>query len=178
LNLDAAHFREEDSARGYLEKILWPHGPLCPHCGNNEPIYELESGTGTQNPLPGGIYKCGDCRKRFSVTTGTIFARSHIGLDKWLLAVQLMCSTKKGVSALRLQRELKLGAYRSARFMSRRIRWALDHVRELPPGADVIPLLLRLRPGDDMPRPGSRRQKSVWAEVDEELHGPRERSSL
>jgi hypothetical protein len=117
------------------------------------------------------VYKCARCRRRFSVTSDTIFAGSHIALHKWLLASYRICATKGGISALQLQHELQLGSYRSAWFMSRRIRWALDRIPRQWQGDDAIAGLLRVKPVSAMPRPGTRRQKSVWAQVDEELRG-------
>jgi hypothetical protein len=117
------------------------------------------------------VYKCARCRSRFSVTSNTIFAGSHIALHKWLLAGHLICATKDGMSALQLQHELQLGSYRSAWFMSRRIHWAMDRIPRWRKSEDAVADLLQAKPSPGMPRPGTRRQKSVWAEVDEELHG-------
>jgi transposase-like protein len=70
-------------------------------------------------------WKCAACRKQYSVTVGTIFEDSKITLDKWLLAFHLLCSSKKGMSALQIQRMLQLKSYRTAWFMCHRIRWAM-----------------------------------------------------
>ncbi len=87
--------------------------------------YKLEpTGKGKTQVRP-GVYKCKACDKQFSVTVGTVLEDSHIPLHKWLLAFHLMCSSKKGISALQLQRELELGSYRTAWFMCHRIRWAM-----------------------------------------------------
>jgi hypothetical protein len=144
-------FNDPDAAREYLEAKLWPAGPFCPHCGVIENIYKLESKPDTKNKLRAGVYKCGGCRKQFTVTVGTIFEDSHIPLDKWLFATHLMCSSKKGVSALQLQRELWgedsentdkkgrpriNGSYRTAWFMCHRIRWAMTQ----SPMADAVKL--------------------------------------
>jgi len=142
-------FNDPDAAREYLEAKLWPSGPFCPHCGVIDNIYKLESKPDTKNKLRPGVYKCGGCRKQFTVTVGTIFEDSHIPLDKWLFATHLMCSSKKGVSALQLQRELwgeteakdgekkKInGSYRTAWFMCHRIRWAMTQ----SPMADALKL--------------------------------------
>jgi transposase-like protein len=129
-------FQDEDAAREHLEKLLWPKGPVCPHCGVIENIYKLESkpGTKAENKMRKGVYKCGGCRKQFTVTVNTIFSDSHIPLHKWLAAFHLMCSSKKGISALQLQRELwgedeetkrPKGSYRTAWFMCHRIRWVM-----------------------------------------------------
>jgi hypothetical protein len=72
-----------------------------------------------------GLYKRYSCRKRFTVTLGTIFEDSEVPLHKWLLAIKLMCTSKRGVSAHQLMRHLGLGSYRTAWFMCRRVRWAL-----------------------------------------------------
>jgi hypothetical protein len=142
------HFNNTDVARDYLEAKLWPSGPFCPHCGVTENIYKLESKSTTveKNRMRKGVYKCGGCRKQFTVTVGTIFEDSKIPLDKWLFATHLMCSSKKGVSALQLQRELwgetktesgkvKInGSYRTAWFMCHRIRWAMTQ----SPMADAV----------------------------------------
>lgn len=176
--LRAARFREDDSARRYVERILWPSGPICPRCRQTETVYKLVSRPESVHGLGARVYKCARCRHRFSVTSNTIFARSHIALHNWLLASHLICSTKAGVSALQLQHELGLGSYRAAWSMLRRIRWALDRARpswqsawqSASQGEDAIAALLQVKPVSDMPRPGTRRQKSVWAEVNEELH--------
>jgi hypothetical protein len=169
VGLRAAKFRDDDAARRYVEGILWPSGPVCPRCGEIEAVYKLVSRAESVHRLGAGVCKCARCRGRFSVTSGTIFAGSHIALHKWLLASHLICATKDGISALQLQQELELGSYRSAWFMSRRIRWAFSRTRR--PSEDAIADLLRVKPLPGMPRPGTRRQKSVWAQVDEELHG-------
>ena len=118
-------FRDEDSARAYLEKKLWPEAPVCPHCGVIGEAYKLQSKAGTKNPLRKGVYKCAACREPFTVTVGTIFEDSKIPLHKWLLAVHLLCSSKKGISAHQLWRNLELGSYRTAWFMAHRIRYAM-----------------------------------------------------
>lgn len=110
----------EDEAREYLESIRWPDGPVCPHCGCFENIGKLEG----ESHRP-GLYKCYDCRKQFTVTVGTVMHRTKIGLDKWVLAFHLMCSSKKGISAKQLQRNLDLGSYRTAWHMAHRIRAAM-----------------------------------------------------
>jgi len=118
-------FQDDDAARQHLEGLLWPDGPVCPHCGVMEESTKLEMQEGTKTHARKGVYQCNGCRKQFTVTIGTIFEDSHIPLHKWLLAIHLMCSSKKGVSALQLQRNLELGSYRTAWFMCHRIRWAM-----------------------------------------------------
>src|SRR5205814_4941176 len=109
----------EDEARAYLEKLLWPNGAVCAHCGNKN-VYRMEG-----NTIRDGLYNCRDCRKPFTVTVGTIFEDSHLPLTKWIKAFHLMCSSKKGISALQLQRNLGLGSYRTAWHMAHRIRLAM-----------------------------------------------------
>jgi transposase-like protein len=124
-----AHYQDEDAAREHYESIRWPDGPVCPHCGVIEESYKLNGKTTRK-----GLYKCGGCRQPFTVTVGTIFEDSKIPLHKWLLAIHLMCSSKKGISAHQLWRNLwgvntetgkPNGSYRTAWFMAHRIRWAL-----------------------------------------------------
>lgn len=117
--IEAAKLTEEE-ARDYLEEIRWPDGPVCPHCGCFESIGKLEG----ESHRP-GLYKCYDCRKQFTVTVGTVMHRTKIGLDKWVLAFHLICSSKKGISAKQLQRNLDLGSYRTAWHMAHRIRAAM-----------------------------------------------------
>jgi transposase-like protein len=106
-------------AAEYLESIRWPNGPVCPHCGDGEKRhYPLKSKTRR-------LYKCAACRKQFTVTVGTIFEGSHVGLNKWLLAFYLLCSSKKGMSAHQLHRMLGV-TYKTAWFMAHRIRYAME----------------------------------------------------
>ena len=113
-----------DQAREYLEKLRWANGRVCPHCGNLE-SYILKPRTNSKQPVRKGVYKCNNCRKQFTVTVGTLFEGSHIPLDKWLIAVSLMCSSKKGISTHQLHRLLGI-TYKSAWFMTHRIRYAMS----------------------------------------------------
>jgi transposase-like protein len=118
-------YQDEDAAREHLEKLIWPDGPVCPKCGVIGEATKLQPKEGTKTHGRKGLYQCNGCREQFTVTVGTIFEDSHIPLHKWLLAFHLMCSSKKGISALQLQRNLELGSYRTAWFMCHRIRWAM-----------------------------------------------------
>jgi len=91
---------------------------VCPHCGLVGEAYKIKA-------KRKGVWKCKSCRKPFTVTIDSIFEDSHIPLHKWLLAIHLMLSSKKGISAHQLMRNLDIGSYRSAWFMAHRIRWAL-----------------------------------------------------
>src|SRR5882724_10795577 len=133
-------FTNEDAAREFLEKTRWPDGAECPHCGLvgeaykiavKEPDLEKLKLTRARYRKPRkGLWKCAGCRKQFTVTVKTIFEDSHIPLHKWLLAIHLMCASKKGVSAHQLMRMLDIRQYKSAWFMAHRIRYAMTG--ELP----------------------------------------------
>jgi transposase-like protein len=109
----------EEQAREYLESLLWADGAACPHCASKD-VYKM-AGTSCRS----GLHRCRACEKQFTVTVGTIFEDSHIPLRKWVRAFHLMCSSKKGISALQLQRNLGLGSYRTAWHMAHRIRLAM-----------------------------------------------------
>ena len=122
-------FHDDDKAREHLEALLWPDGPYCPHCGMiGDRITKLQ-GTSTRP----GLYKCKDCRKPFSVTIGTVMERSHVRFSKWVLAAQLMASSKKGFSALQLQRMIGTN-YETAWFMFHRLRECANNLASGPLG--------------------------------------------
>ena len=114
---NAPHFQSHDAAREYLERLRWGDERVCPHCGS------VSNSFATNKP---GVYRCKakECRKDFTVTTGTVMERSHIALNKWLMAFYLMSSSKKGISSHQLQRTLDI-TIKSAWFMSHRIREAM-----------------------------------------------------
>ncbi|MFB3926463.1 MAG: IS1595 family transposase [Syntrophales bacterium] len=113
-------FQDENEARLYLEKVRWPNGPVCPHCGSTEEHYAIKG-----KSVRPGLWKCRKCRKQFSVTVGTVFESSHIPLNKWLYAAFLLCSSKKGMSAHQLHRMIEV-TYKTAWFMFHRLRYAMD----------------------------------------------------
>lgn len=118
-NLNQPQFQDPDKAREYLEKQVWPNGRVCPHCGVIGEHYVL-SGKSARS----GLYKCQACREPFTVTVGTLFERSKVGLHLWLQAVYLMSASKKGISAKQLERMLGV-TYKTAWFMCHRIREAM-----------------------------------------------------
>jgi transposase-like protein len=121
----AAHFSDDEKAREFLEAQRWPEGPICPHCGELNNAYRLQPKESKKDKhVRPGVWKCAGCREQFTVTVGTIFADSHIPLSKWLLAVHLLCASKKGMSAHQLHRMLRV-SYKSAWFMAHRIRYAM-----------------------------------------------------
>ncbi len=124
------YFYDEAAAFEHVESILWPEGPVCPHCGGMDKAYKLKgvrtkpSKKHPEGKERHGLYKCGHCRKQFTVRIGTIFEESHIPLHKWLQAIFLMCSSKKGISSNQLARVLEI-TVKSAWFLSHRIREAM-----------------------------------------------------
>lgn len=117
--ITAAAMQNDEAALAYLEAVLWPNGPVCPHCGASARIYTLKG----ESTRP-GVRKCGHCRKPFTVTVGTVFERSHVPLHKWVQALYLMCCSKKGISSHQLHRMLGV-SYKAAWFMGHRIREAM-----------------------------------------------------
>lgn len=117
-------FSTPEKAREYLEAVHWPNGPTCPHCGNADAkrIYSIAANPAKK--VRAGLKKCAECRKQFTVTVGTIFEDSHVPLNKWLIAVYLLCSSKKGMSAHQLHRMLGV-TYKTAWFMFHRLRFAV-----------------------------------------------------
>ena len=119
----AQKYSDEAKARELIESLLWPNGPVCPHCKFTE-VYKLEPQAGSSRPGRQGLYCCAACRKQFSVTVGTIFEDSHLPLSKWLMAIFILCSSKKAISAHQIHRMLGI-TYKSAWFMLHRIRFAM-----------------------------------------------------
>ena len=118
-DLTHARFHNEDAARKHIEASRWPDGvAVCPHCGSHD---TMRMAGKTQ----AGMFLCRSCRDKFSCRTGTLMERSHIPLHKWLLAIHLLASSKKGMSAHQLMRNLGIGSYRTAWFLCHRIREAM-----------------------------------------------------
>ena len=115
-------YGNEDKAREYVENLRWANGTVCPHCEGKE-CYRITPKAGSKTRK--GLWKCKSCRKQFTVTVGTIFADSHIPLSTWVIAIHLMCASKKGISAHQLHRMLEI-TYKSAWFMCHRIRHAMS----------------------------------------------------
>lgn len=114
-------FTDETAAREWLESKRWPDGkPFCPHCGE-QGAYKLESKPDSKYPVTPGTWKCKACRKKFTVRIGTIFEESHVPISKWLMAMHLMASSKKGVSSHQIARELDV-TVKTAWFLTHRIR--------------------------------------------------------
>lgn len=106
-------FPTEDSARIYFEDKRWGNERCCPHCGSLSTV-ECKD----HKPMP---YRCKDCRKHFSVRTGTVLAESKIALQKWLMAIWMMTTARKGIPSTQMARELGI-TQKSAWFLAQRIR--------------------------------------------------------
>jgi transposase-like protein len=124
----AREYSDEDKARELLESMRWPNGVTCPHCkqagSECKDVYRLEQKPTSKRPGRKGLFCCAACRKQFSVTVGTVFEGSHIPISKWLMAMFIICSSKKSISAHQLHRMLGI-TYKSSWFMAHRIRFAM-----------------------------------------------------
>src|SRR5918997_6722223 len=116
-DLTAPEFTNEEAAIAHLEASRWPDGPFCPYCGSTN-VHRM--GGKTQ----AGMFLCNDCRDKFTARVGTVMERSHVPIHKWLLAIHLLTSSKKGMSAHQLHRMLGV-TYKTAWFMAHRIREAM-----------------------------------------------------
>ena len=128
--LSHPRFHSEEAAYTYVESVLWPKGPVCPHCGSTKRIGKLG---GKSSRI--GLYKCYVCRKPFTVKIGTIFEDSHVPLDIWVSAFYLIGASKKGISSNQLHRTLGV-TLKTAWFMSHRIREAMRSGDLAPFGAN------------------------------------------
>jgi transposase-like protein len=131
--LSKPYFHDEEAAYAALEALLWPQGPVCPHCGAMDKIYKIAANTAKR--VRHGLYKCGHCKKQFTAKVGTVFEQAHIPLHKCLQAAYLMASSKKGISSNQLARTLEI-TVKSAWFLSHRIREAMADDRPIPMGGE------------------------------------------
>jgi transposase-like protein len=106
-------FPDQETARVYLEGRLWPNGPRCPVCASGERITARKD----------GYYRCNACKEDFTVRTGTIFERSHVPLHKWIYAMYLLVTARKGISSMQLAKEIGI-TQKSAWFVLHRLREA------------------------------------------------------
>jgi transposase-like protein len=106
-------FPDQETARTYLETLLWPDGPRCPVCGTGDKI----------TPRKGGFYRCRQCQEDFTVRTGTVFERSHVPLHKWVYAMYLLVTARKGISSMQLAKEIGV-TQKTAWFILGRLREA------------------------------------------------------
>ena len=112
-------FPDQEAARKYLESRIWANGVRCPCCGLGDRITTRK----------GGYYRCNQCKEDFTVRTGTIFERSHVPLHKWLYAMYLLVTARKGISSMQLSKEIGI-TQKSAWFVLHRLREACSG--ELP----------------------------------------------
>jgi transposase-like protein len=120
--LSKPYFHNEVAAFAFVEGIIWPQGPHCYHCGAVDRITAVKANPEKRIRL--GLHRCGHCKGQFTVRMGTIFEESKLPMCKWLQAIYLMCSSKKGVSSLQLSRTLEV-TYKTAWFLTHRIREAM-----------------------------------------------------
>ncbi len=107
-------FKTEQDCRDFLEQMRWHGKPKCPHCRHDK-VYKFKDGK---------LWKCSECRKKFTVKVGTIFEDSHIPLRKWFLAIYVISAHKKGISSLQLSKDIKI-TQKSAWHLNHRIRYAM-----------------------------------------------------
>ena len=106
-------FPDEIAARKHFELKRWGDTPYCGHCGSIE-VVECKD----HKPM---AYRCRDCRSHFSVRTGTVLAESRLPLHKWLLAIYMLTSARKGIPSTQMAREMGI-TQKSAWFLAQRIR--------------------------------------------------------
>lgn len=128
MNITSPIFQDADKAREHLEALNWPNGPFCPHCGECENVTRMQG----KSHRP-GLHQCNSCKKNFTVTVGTVFERSKVPLNKWLLATYLLSASKKGMSGHQMARMLGV-TYKTAWFMMHRIREAMKDTNNGPIG--------------------------------------------
>jgi transposase-like protein len=164
-NLSAPHFHNEEAAYAYVEKRLWPNGPVCPHCGGVERLSKMQ-GKSTRI----GAYKCYQCRKPFTVKIGTIFEDSKVPMRLWLQAMYLIAGSKKGISSNQLHRVLGV-TLKTAWFMSHRIREAMRDANPALFGGDggevqADETWIGNKPGVERAKGGFRHKMKVVALLD------------
>ncbi len=165
--LSAPHFNDEAAAYAFVEERVWGGTRTCPHCGV---VGKSSAMQGKSTRI--GTYKCYACRKPFTVKIGTIFEGSHIAMRDWLVAIHLMASSKKGISANQLHRTLGI-TLKSAWFMAHRIREAMkrnDNMFTPPMGGEgktleVDETYVGRKPGTKV-RPGAGHMNAVVALVE------------
>ena len=138
MDITAPRFTCENAAREHLESLMWPDGPLCPHCGSVNAKRLPPQARKVTAAHPGGsvrrgVIQCNDCGDQYTVTVGTVFERSKVPLNKWLLANHLLCASKKGMSGHQFARMLGV-TYKTAWFMMHRIREAMTPANPAPLG--------------------------------------------
>src|SRR5450759_1175199 len=127
-DLQSQAFMNDDAAREAMEAVMWPDGPTCPRCGSLDRIGKVSGASARP-----GLYYCGECKRQFTVTVGTIFERSKVPLTKWWMAAHMLNSGKNGVSAHEIHRTIGV-TYKTAWFMMHRLREAMTGMSGGPMG--------------------------------------------
>lgn len=128
--LSRPEFHSEEAAFAHLEKTIWSGEAVCPHCGGVDRITKVRANPAKRIRV--GLWRCGDCKKQFTVKVGTVFEHMRLPLHKALQAVYLVTSSKKGISAHQLHRTLEV-TYKSAWFLLHRIREAMRDDSDIAP---------------------------------------------
>jgi transposase-like protein len=165
--LSRPYFHDETEAFAFVEAIVWPQGPVCPHCGGFERITTVAANPAKR--VRHGLKRCGQCKGQFTVRMGTIFEESKLPMTKWLQAIFLMTAAKKGVSAHQLHRTLEV-TYKTAWFLAHRIREAMRCGDLAPFGAgggmvEVDETYIGVEPGEPI-GPGGNHKMKVLSLVD------------
>jgi transposase-like protein len=116
-------FGTDEACRAHMQRVRWPDGPVCAHCG-------VVNEAGAVGGRP-GVFRCHACKSQFSVTVGTAMEGTHLPLNIWYLAMYLMLSTAKPISAMSLSRQMQI-QYRTCWHLLRRLRAMLANGETLP----------------------------------------------
>ena len=154
-------FATEEQCLAYLEAKRWPNGVRCLTCGSKDISRITRKVTKKSDNKRAQLYQCLEpsCKAQFSATTGTIFNGSHLPLDKWYMAIALIVDAKKGMSALQLQRHLKVN-YRTAWYLSHRIREAMVD-KDAPKLKGIVEIDETYIGGKQRGNPGKLKNKDV-----------------
>jgi transposase-like protein len=166
--LSRPYFHDEEKAFSYLESVIWADGKVCPHCGGVDRITKVKANPAKRIRL--GLWRCGDCKRQFTVKVGTVFEHARLPLYKALQATYLVTSSKKGISAHQLHRVLEI-TYKSAWFLLHRIREAMREGSLAPFGQDggaveVDETYIGKRKGFGNPKGGHAHKMAVLGLVD------------
>lgn len=168
--LSKPYFHSEEAAFAYLESVVWVDGSACPHCGGMDRITKVKANPAKR--IREGLWRCGDCKKQFTVKVGTVFEHMRLPLHKALQAVYLMTSSKKGISAHQLHRVLEI-TYKSAWFLAHRIREAMREGALAPFGGnggfvEVDETFIGREPGMEKGKGGFKHKMKVLSLLDRE----------